>query len=257
MDKNSHIAVFDSGLGGISVLRELHAIMPNENYVYFGDSANAPYGTKTIDEVRGLSSAVAERLVEDGAKALVVACNTATSASISYLREKYPDIPVIGLEPAIKPAALSGEHPTVLVLATELTLREQKYLRLVEEYEDRAKFLSVPAPKLVEFVERGELHGPELDRYISDLLAPYSDEKIDAIVLGCTHFPFVADAIKKAAGDNVKLFNGGIGAAKEVMNSLAKRNMLTDRNGTGNVIFQNSRNDKDILELSKKLFGIN
>ncbi len=256
MDRHSPIAVFDSGLGGISILRELVTLMPKENYIYYGDSLNAPYGTKSPDEVRRLSEAVAEKLVTMGAKALVVACNTATSAAIASLRRMYPHIPVVGLEPAVKPAALSAEHPTVLVMATELTLREQKYLRLAESYQGTAKLIHLPAPKLVEFVERGELCGDAIDGYLAELTAPYTGEHIDAVVLGCTHFPFVADAVKKAVGDDVKLFDGGAGAARETRHLLEARDLLTDSIGAGTVRFMNSSPDEGKISRSRRLFEI-
>ena len=125
--KENPIAVFDSGLGGVSVLRELIRVMPNENYIYFGDSANAPYGVKTLEEVRELTCEHAKRLFEDGAKGLVVACNTATSAAVRVLRETYPTIPIVGIEPAVKPAVMWKEHPRVLVMATPMTIREEKF----------------------------------------------------------------------------------------------------------------------------------
>ncbi len=127
MENESPIAVLDSGVGGISVLRELIKIMPNEDYIYYGDSKNAPYGTKSKEEVRALTIRCAERLFEQGAKGLVVACNTATSAAVRVLREMYPYIPIVGIEPAVKPAALCMEHPTVLVMATPMTIHENKF----------------------------------------------------------------------------------------------------------------------------------
>ena len=153
------IGVFDSGVGGISVLRELVAQMPNENYIFFGDSKNAPYGTKTLEEVQKLTCADAEYLLSRGVKALVVACNTATSAAIRILREKYADMPVIGIEPALKPAVHAGGHPRVLVMATPMTLREEKFHALMQRFESDAEILRLPCPGLVEYVEQGVLEG--------------------------------------------------------------------------------------------------
>ena len=153
------IGVFDSGVGGISVLRELVAQMPNENYIFFGDSKNAPYGTKTLEEVQQLTCADAEYLLSRGVKALVVACNTATSAAIRILREKYADMPVIGIEPALKPAVRAGGHPRVLVMATPMTLREEKFHALMQRFESDAEILRLPCPGLVEYVEQGVLEG--------------------------------------------------------------------------------------------------
>ena len=153
------IGVFDSGVGGISVLRELVAQMPNENYIFFGDSKNAPYGTKTLEEVQKLTCADAEYLLSRGVKALVVACNTATSAAIRILREKYADMPVIGIEPALKPAVHAGGHPRVLVMATPMTLREEKFHALMQRFGSDAEILRLPCPGLVEYVEQGVLEG--------------------------------------------------------------------------------------------------
>ena len=140
------IAVFDSGFGGISVLKELARLMPGENYLYYGDCKNAPYGTKSTAEVRELTVWNIGRLIENGAKAVVIACNTATSAAAETLREKYPDIPIIGMEPALKPAALSMDHAQVLVMATALTLREDKFHQLLQTFENTADIYLLPAP---------------------------------------------------------------------------------------------------------------
>ena len=198
------IGVFDSGVGGISVLRELMALMPNENYIFFGDSANAPYGTKTLDEVVKLTCKDAAYLYEQGVKAIVVACNTATSAGVKILRERYTDIPVIGIEPALKPAVLSAKHPTVLVMATPMTLREEKFQNLMHRYEQDAEIIPLPCPGLVEFIERGELESEELEHFLRKLFAPY--KKADAVVLGCTHYPFAKKMIGKILGEEVLLF---------------------------------------------------
>ena len=183
------IGVFDSGVGGISVLRELVAQMPNENYIFFGDSKNAPYGTKTLEEVQRLTCADAEYLLSRGVKALVVACNTATSAAIRILREKYADMPVIGIEPALKPAVHAGGHPRVLVMATPMTLREEKFHALMQRFESDAEILRLPCPGLVEYVEQGVLEGAELEAFLANLFEPYQSHPVDCVVLGCTHYP--------------------------------------------------------------------
>ena len=139
IQKEQPVAVFDSGVGGISVLRELVKVMPNEDFIYYGDSENAPYGTKTLEEVRELTCRHAKELFEGGAKGLVVACNTATSAAVRVLRELYPYIPIVGIEPAVKPAVKSKEHPRVLVMATPMTIREQKFHKLMERYQEEAE----------------------------------------------------------------------------------------------------------------------
>lgn len=250
MDKRQNpIAVFDSGAGGISVLKELVHLMPGENYIYYGDSLNAPYGTKPTEEVRRLTLENAAMLIEEGAKEVVIACNTATSAAIANLREMYPSVPMIGLEPAIKPAALECKGGKVLVMATELTLREKKFLCLLEKYKDTAEIISLPCPELVEFAENGITEGKELDNYLNSILAPYTDT-VKGIVLGCTHFPLLRNAIQKAAG-KIKLYDGGIGAAKEALHRLNETGLINDAS-CGSIVFKSSLKGKE--ELYKKLF---
>lgn len=247
------IGVFDSGVGGVSVLRELVALMPNENYIYFGDSANAPYGTKTLEQVVELVYHDAKYLYDTGIKALVVACNTATSAGIRLLREKYTDIPVIGIEPALKPAVLSAEHPTVLVMATPMTVREGKFKQLMQRFETEAEILPLPCPGLMEFVERGELESEALEAYLRNLFAPY--EKVDAVVLGCTHYPFLQGMIQKVLGENVKLFDGGAGTARETRHQLEEKKLLNPSEEQGKVVFENSAKDVVLLQLCKDLLN--
>ena len=209
------VGVFDSGVGGISVLRELVKLMPNENYIYYGDSKNAPYGPKTVEEVRRLTVEHIDFLVERGAKAIVVACNTATSAAIDLLREKYPDMPVVGIEPALKPAVLSKQNARVLVMATPMTIREEKFHHLMQEYEAQAEIYPLACPGLPEFVEAGDLDGEDLKAYLSEKFAPYQG-KVDAVVLGCTHYPFVRPVIQELLGSSVAVFDGGAGTAREL-----------------------------------------
>lgn len=252
--KSSPIAVVDSGMGGITVLKKLHRIMPNENYIYFGDSANAPYGVKTKEEIKDLTVTAVENLMKRGAKAVVIACNTATSAAAECLREKYPDYPFVGLEPALKPAALSGQWPRVLVLATPLTLREEKFNKLMARFEGEAEFIKLPAPELVGFVERGEVETQACTDYLEKILEPYSDNRVDAVVLGCTHFPFARKPIQQILGEEVLVFEGSMGAAKQCQRLLEQRELLNDSAEEGTISFENS--DESKIEQSIKMFGI-
>ena len=211
------IAVFDSGVGGISVLRELEKIMPGEDYIYYGDSANAPYGTKTLEEVRQLTCEHARRLLfDEGAKGLVVACNTATSAAVKILRSRYPDIPIVGIEPAVKPAVLCKENPRVLVMATPMTIREEKFHRLMDKYKDKGTIIPLPCPGLMNFVERGDLDGDDLRKYLEELLFEYQKNPVDAVVLGCTHYPLLSNTIRRILGDGIKLVNPAYETAKSL-----------------------------------------
>lgn len=253
-DKNAPVGVFDSGVGGISVLRVLKEVLPHESFIYYGDSANAPYGEKTSDEVTRDAENVVKNLLAMGAKAIVIACNTATSAAASYLREKYAHIPIIGMEPAVKPAALSAEHPTVLVMATPLTLKKEKFRSLIAKYEDRADFIDVPCHGLVELIERGVTEGDEMDAYLSSLLTPYvNGKRIDAVVLGCTHYIHARTAIEKFLGDGVTIYDGALGTARETLHRLEASDLLCPSSAPGYIEVVNSAESDEMLRLSWEL----
>lgn len=247
------IGVFDSGVGGISVLRELVKIMPEENYLYLGDSLHAPYGTKALDEVRSLTIQNVDRLLELGAKSIVIACNTATSAAVAVLRKMYPEIPLVGIEPAIKPAVLAKENSRIVVMATPMTLRQEKFQILMSKYDAMARIVPLPCPGLMEFVERGELESEALRKYLTELFWTVSAEKMDAIVLGCTHYPFAKKMIREVAGEEVAIFDGGYGTAKEMQRRLREAGMLTDAKEKGEVTFLNSLNTQEEKELCEFL----
>ncbi|MGM9549129.1 MAG: glutamate racemase [Faecousia sp.] len=250
--KNDYIAVFDSGVGGISVLRHLRRVMPGEKYLYFGDSVNAPYGTKTKEEVEALTFAAAQRLLERGLKALVVACNTATSAAIQDLRAAYPELIVIGIEPALKLAYDRYPGGGIGVMATPMTLREEKFENLMHRYDQSCRVYKLPAPGLVELVERGQADSAEAEALLRKLFDPYIG-KLDAVVLGCTHYPFAARAISRVLGEGVALLDGGDGTARETHRRLAQAGLL--ENGKGRVIITNSSDDDSLIRLSYELLG--
>ena len=248
--KEDYIAVFDSGVGGISVLRHLRKWMPNERYLYFGDSANAPYGSRPTEEIRRLAETVAEYLLTRGIKALVVACNTATSAAIGALREKYPELIVIGIEPALKPAVDAFPGGTIGVLATPVTLREEKFRRLVESYSGHCRVIDLPAPGLSQLVEHGLGDSEEAEALLRPILAPWAG-KMDALVLGCTHYPFAAATIRRIMGEDIVLLDGGDGTARETRRRLAQAGLLYD--GPGQLHWENSAGDPEILKLCEIL----
>ncbi|RHS25100.1 glutamate racemase [Clostridium sp. AF12-19] len=253
---NRPIGVLDSGLGGISVLRELVKLMPGEDFIYYGDSANAPYGTRTPEEVIDLTKKDVEFLLERGAKAIVVACNTATSVAIKELRAAYEEVlPVIGIEPALKPAVKAKEHSKVVVMATPMTLSQTKFNSMMHIYEDDANIIKMPCPGLVEYIESGVLDGPVLDAYLEKQFAPYDKAEIDAVVLGCTHYPLIREVIQKHL-PGVFVYDGGFGTAKQTKRRLAERGLLSDRESGGKVEIFNSRNTEKILELSRRLLNM-
>ena len=245
--KHDYIAVFDSGVGGLSVLRHLRRVMPGERYLYFGDSANAPYGTKTKEDVKKLTFDAAQRLITRGIKALVVACNTATSAAIHDLRIAYPDLVVIGIEPALKLAAERFPGGKLCVMATPMTLREEKFAALMRRYEEVCHVQKLPAPGLVELVEGGKADSPETDSLLKTLFATLESTP-DAVVLGCTHYPFAAKAISRVLGGGVTLLDGGQGTARETRRRLAEAGLLEE--GEGALVIENSREDPALIDLS-------
>ena len=256
LKKNNPIAVFDSGVGGISVLRELVNILPNEDYIYYGDSKHAPYGMKDKETVKKLTIDAAEYLFAQGAKGLVVACNTATSAAVRALREMYPDIPIVGIEPAVKPAATLKPNGRVLVMATPMTIREEKFQNLMAHYEDIAEIIPLPCPGLMDFVERGDLTSDDFRRYLEELLFVYRIHPVDSVVLGCTHYPFAKDMIKEVLGPDVLVFDGGEGTAREMRRRLEEADLLNPSREKGSVDFQNSLEDEKKIELCKFLFDM-
>ncbi len=260
INKNGPVAVIDSGVGGVSVLRELTRQMPCENFIFFGDSANAPYGEKSAEEVRRLTFDLAERLLSMGAKALVVACNTATSAAVRLLREKYPQLPVVGIEPAIKPAVLYGERElgkadgssTVLVMATPATIAQEKFGRLALEYEGRARIIPLPCHDLARLIERGDLDSPELKEHIKELLLPHKG--VDSVVLGCTHYPFVRHLIEKNL-PGTAIFDGAEGTAREALRRIEAAGLATDRKERGKIEFLSSKSG-ETAEMYERFLGI-
>ena len=251
MNQNSDfIGVFDSGVGGISVLRHLRKLLPGERFLYYGDSANAPYGKRPAEEVKLLTLGAVEKMIPYGLKALVVACNTATSVAILALREKYPDLIVIGIEPAVKPAVDQFPGGNIGVMATEVTLREEKFDTLLHRYEANATITKIPAPGLVELVEAGKGNTEEAQSLLSTILSPYIG-KLDALVLGCTHYPLATGAIRKVLGPRIVLLDGGDGTARETNRRLAESDLLFP--GPGEVLWLNSAGNDEILTLCRSL----
>lgn len=247
-NKHDYIAVFDSGLGGISVLRHLLRHLPGERFVYFGDSANAPYGSRSTQEVRQLTLAAVEKLTKEyPLKALVIACNTATAAAVQQVRAAYPELIVIGIEPALKVAADHFPGGRIGVMATEVTLREEKFDTLLHRFDENCTIAKIPAPGLVQLIEAGKVKGPEVEAFLQVLLKPWVG-KLDALVLGCTHYPFAAEAIGKVLGPKVVLLEGGDGTARETKRRLAAADLM--EYGDGELLITNSSPEEALLRRS-------
>ncbi|MPQ44385.1 glutamate racemase [Clostridium tarantellae] len=254
--RNNPIGFFDSGVGGLSVMKKAIEIMPEESYIYYGDSKNAPYGTKTVDEAKKLTFNAVEFLLQKGAKAIVIACNTATSAAIKDLRNTYKEIPIIGIEPALKPAVESKKEGKIIVMATPMTLAEKKFNDLMQKHNNHKEIISVPCAGLVEYIEKGILTGKSLNDYLQSKLGIYKNNKISNIVLGCTHYPFVKDEIRNIVGEYPNIIDGSYGTARELKRQLLKLNLKNNNCKNGKVNILNSSNDDKLVKLSKKLLEI-
>ena len=252
MGSSGFIGVFDSGVGGISVLKSLAAELPHERFSYFGDSANAPYGDRDAEEILELSRGIVARQLDDGAKAIVIACNTATSAAAATLRDEYPDLPIIGVEPALKPAVLAFPRGRILVMATAATLALEKFQRLEERWASQAEVIPVACVGLVDLIERGDLASPEIRALVERYVGEYRGT-VDGVVLGCTHYPFVKDVIRDVVGD-VPLFDGGLGTARQLRTVLTVRGLLEDDDASGSVIFSSSKETAEEIALYQWFF---
>ncbi len=244
------VGVFDSGIGGISALIAMRRILPEETFIYYGDTKNAPYGTKDTAEVIRCVREVVNHLIQQRIKALVIACNTATGAAAATLRREL-DIPVIGMEPALKPASEIRKDGNILVLATPLTLHQEKFERLMEKYGEGA--IPVPCTGLMELVENEDTAGAA--EYLDNLFSGYDMQKVDAIVLGCTHYVFLKDMIREIIPERTVITEGSEGTARQLKRVLQRNNLIRE-NGDGDVILETSGSERD-LALMRKLLDRN
>ena len=244
------IGIFDSGMGGISVLKKAVALLPNESFIYYGDNRNAPYGPRPIDEIQALCEAAINHLLAREIKALVIACNTATAAYAEIVRSKHPELPIIGMEPAVKPASLARSSGRVLALATKATLKLDKFSKLMDQYGEGV--IPIEGKGLVEIVEGGKADAPEAQEALKAVFAPYLHEQIDGIVLGCTHYPFLRRQIETFFPD-AQIFDGREGTVRQLQRRLAETGRLTSRGVAGEIIFETS-GDAQVLDRMKALF---
>ncbi len=248
---SSPIGVFDSGVGGISLLLELRRLLPNEDFIYYGDRANAPYGAKTHEEILEISKGIFGDLISRGCKAIVVACNTATAVAIEPLRAAYPDLPIIGIEPAVKPAREAG-CKRVLVLATPVTVSESRFAALLRANSgEGCEFIGVPCRELAYMIEN-DASSNEIEEYMSSVFAPYRERGFDGIVLGCTHYPLARDEIKRAAGGSVKIFDGSDGTARRTKNLLEELSLNSLARKIGTVEFISSDGSSHLEQFFNK-----
>ncbi|HSC84793.1 MAG TPA: glutamate racemase [Pseudomonas sp.] len=219
------IGVFDSGVGGLSVLQEIRARLPDESLLYVADSGHVPYGEKTPEFIRERSQAIAEFLLAQGAKALVLACNTATAAAVADLRQFYPQLPIVGMEPAVKPAAAATRSGVVGVLATTGTLKSAKFAALLDRFASDVRVITQPCPGLVEQIEAGELDSPHTRELLRGWVEPLLAEGCDTLILGCTHYPFIKPLLRELLPASVSLVDTGAAVARQLQSLLDQRGL--------------------------------
>ncbi len=248
------VGVFDSGLGGLSVLREMRCLLPSEDTLYFGDSGYCPYGGRPPEFILGRSAAVTEYLVERGAKIIVVACNTATSVCIPELRTLF-DVPIVAMVPAVKPAAAATRSGKIGVLATPLTVTGESLAALIREHARDTEVHAVPAPGLVELVEAGLLSGPQVEDALRPLLCPLLDRGVDTVVLGCTHYPFLRSAMTALSGPDLAIIDSGAAVARRTRHVLAEQGLLHTGDVPGRLELFTSGEITHVSAVASRLLG--
>lgn len=221
------VGLFDSGIGGLTAAYAIIRQLPHEQIVYFGDTAHLPYGPQPAEAIRAYSAGITQFLLQQGCKAIVVACNTATAAALNYLRERWPDVPFIGMEPAVKPGARATHSGKVGVLATAGTFKSQRYASLMHRYAKEVELLENPCAGLVERIENGHLNSPETEAFLRKILEPMLAAGADTFVLGCTHYPFVQPLIEKIAGPGATVIDPAPAIARQLQRVLEEKDLLS------------------------------
>jgi glutamate racemase len=252
---SSPIGIFDSGVGGISVLRAIRQQMPEESILYFGDQGHIPYGPRPMKQIRDFSQAITEFLLAQGAKIIVVACNTASAAALQYLRETYADVQFVGMEPAVKPAAERTQTGKVGVLATPTTFQGALYASVVERFANGVELFQNTCPGLVQQIEAGDLGGKKTRLILEDALLPMLEKKIDTVVLGCTHYPFVIPLIQQIVGEGIRVIDPAPAVAKQIRRVLEARERRNLSASNGEVTFYTSGVPDSLRSLLPKLLG--
>ena len=236
------VGIFDSGLGGLSVLREIHNLLPSQPLFYIGDQSHVPYGKRQLNEIRKFSVAITQYLLDRGAKLIVVACNTASAAALQDLRGIFPDTPFVGMEPAVKPASRQTHNGIVGVLATPATFQGKLYNTLVERFAKNVTILKSTLPGLVEKIEQGNLNGPETRQILEEAIKPMVAQGADTLVLGCTHFPFVLPLIREIAGPHINVIDPAPAIARRTKSLLQENNLLCEGQATTDLILATTGN---------------
>lgn len=254
MTNNNPIGLFDSGIGGTSIWKEIHQLLPNENTIYLADSKNAPYGQKTKEEIIHLSCKNTEFLLEQNCKLIVVACNTATTNAVKELRAKYK-VPFIGIEPAIKPAALHSKTQKIGILATKGTLNSELFFKNIEQFQD-IQILEQIGYGLVELIENGQINSAEMDELLHKYLSPMVQSNIDYLVLGCSHYPYLIPQIKKILPKNITIIDSGEAVAKQTKKILQETVGFRENSSPSNSVFYTNTNPIVLSEILENKYPI-
>lgn len=250
------IGIYDSGVGGLTVLRAVRSLLPDEDLIYFADQANVPYGNRSLNEVRGLAEGAASFFKSQGAKLIVIACNTASAAALKHLRGLFPDYPFVGMEPAVKPAAEQTLSGKVGVLATPSTFQGELYASVVERFAHDVELYQATCPGLVQQIENGHLNTPQTRKILVDALEPMLQEGVDTLVMGCTHFPFVIPLISEITGNEVNVIDPAPAIARQVKRVLETRGLLRERKKAGEMVFRTSGDAEKMQVLLPKLIAV-
>ena len=251
----SPIGIFDSGVGGLSVLRAVREQMPNESIIYFGDQGHVPYGSRSMEQIQNFSEAITNFLLKKNAKIIVVACNTASAAALKYLRAQFPTVQFVGMEPAVKPAAEHTHTGKVGVLATPATFQGALYASVVERFASAVELIQSTCPGLVQEIEMGNLDGLKTRRILEDALLPMLEKNIDTVVLGCTHYPFVIPLIQQIVGENVRVIDPAPSVARQAGRLLEAGRIRNQSESKGSVMLFTSGDPESLKSMLPMLLG--
>jgi glutamate racemase len=250
------IGIFDSGIGGLTVLRQIQTILPNEDLIYFADQIHVPYGPRSVEVVRDFSLAISQFLIDNGAKIIVIACNTASAAALEHLREAIPEIAFVGMEPAIKPGVVESQSGRVGVLATVGTFDSRRYASLMTRFAKEAIIFEDACPGLVEQIEKGDLDSLETHEILIRALTPMLRKDVDTLVLGCTHYPFVRPLVEEIAGPGVMIIDPSPAVARQTLRILKVQELLSSRKHPGQVTAYTTADPSEFDSLIKKLLDL-
>lgn len=252
---NQAIGVFDSGIGGLTIMREIRRMMPNEDILYLADQAHVPYGLRSITQVRSLSVSIVEFLQSQGAKAVVVACNTASAAALNHLRDKFQDVPIVGMEPAVKPAVGMTQTGHIGVLATPVTFEGELYASVVERFAEDVEVHATPIPGLVDLIEAGTWEGRAVEDLLSPRVVPLLDAGVDTLVLACTHYPFVIPALRAVVGPQIEIIDPAPAIARQTRRVLDELDLSADNLRAGRNTFYTSGDPQRFSTVIHRLFA--